>query len=263
MENRKTTLDREPVSSEVIRGKQNFNQVLKGHQALKPPLWKTAWFYGPVGLASFALIVAVSNMKPDRERNDQTLNSLNTQEEVVQEANTQFFSETNSTVVSKKETLQIAVSKSTIPQGIEPITQPLEQKIVAAMVTEEPIVEAPPVDKPIVVKTPVVKVKKAKRFKTMPNIAGVFTGKLQIDELCDAGKISCNNDFVVYSYDIQYYNGYGDVIERVKGDKFPPFLCNKLRTYNLNQEVMITNILAKNDAGVVERLISMRIEPTF
>jgi hypothetical protein len=67
----------------------------------------------------------------------------------------------------------------------------------------------------------------------------------------------------VYSYDIQYYNGYGDVIERVHGDKFPPFLCNKLRTFNLNQQVMITNILAKHPDGSVERLISMRIEPTF
>ena len=120
---------------------------------------------------------------------------------------------------------------------------------------EDPMIEEVPVVE--------VKFKEKKRFKTMPNIAGVFTGKLQIDALCSAGGLSCNNGFTVYSYDIQYYNGYGDVIERVNDDKFPPFLCNKLRTYNLNQEIMITNILAKNEEGLVERLISMRIEPIF
>ncbi len=258
MENRKTTLDREQLSSEVIRGEQNFNQVLKGHQAMKPPLWKTAWFYGPIGLASLALVVAVSNMKPNSTEEDQILNSLNTQEEEVREAKNQFFSETNSVVVSKKETVLIASANPELPKALESVVVLIEniEKVPLEMGEEKIIEES-------IMETPVIEIQEVKRFKTMPNIAGVFTGKLQIDNLCSAGGVSCNNGFTVYSFDIQYHNGSGDVIERIKGDRFPPFLCNKLRAYNLNQEVMITNILAKNEEGMVERLISMRIEPIF
>ena len=258
MENRKTTLDREPISSEAIRGRQNFNQVLKGHQAMKPPLWKSAWFYGTVGLASLALIVAVTNMKPSSANDAVPTASID--KEVVHEANNQFFSKANTTMVSKKEKAKVVTVEPEISKAEEPVVEStvIETNTPSSgkdLNNEDSIIEEVPVVE--------VKLKEKKKFKTMPNIAGVFTGKLQIDDLCSAGGISCNNGFTVYSYDIQYYNGYGDVVERVNDDKFPPFLCNKLRTYNLNQEIMITNILAKNEKGFVERLISMRIEPTF
>jgi hypothetical protein len=260
MENRKTTLDREPISSEYIKGKQSLDKVLKGHRAMKPPLWKSAWFYGPVGLATAALIVAVSNMKNDTPSlaNDMLLKD---KVEDVQLAKTKFFSEPTIVVASKKE-----IANDDIPQSVEieseieiPTEQEIESSEALSLVIDSAVLETAKVD-PIL---PIPPIEKIRRLKTMPNIAGIVTGKLNIDKLCEADAVTCNNGFKVYSYDIQYYNGYGDVIERVRGDQFPPFLCNKLRTYNLNQQVMITNILAKHPDGSVERLISMRIEPTF
>jgi len=259
MENRKTTLDREPISSEYIKGKQNLNQVLKGHRAMNPPFWKSAWFYGPIGLATAALIVAASNMKNETSTiaNDEQLKN---KVEEVQLAKTEFFSEPTVKVVSKKE------GNDAVPYTTPTEPEKRETPIVGNSERTEdpaPVIDTVSTETPITEPVPFVPIKKVRKQKTMPNIAGIITGKLNIDDMCEADGISCNNGFKVYSYDVQYYNGYGDVIERVRGDKFPPFLCNKLRTYNLNQQVMITNILAKHPDGSVERLISMRIEPTF
>ena len=260
MENRKTTLDREPISSEYIKGKQNLNQVLKGHRAMKPPLWKTVWFYGPVGLATAALIVAASNMKNE-------ISSISKDEqpryniEKVQLAKTDFFSEATIKVTSKKKSDNDAILYAAATKSINE-EAPVEYGIEPTKFLP-PIVETTSTENIVVENIPAIPVEKTRNQKTMPNIAGIITGKLNIDDICEANGIACNNGFKVYSYDVQYYNGYGDVIERVRGDKFPPFLCNKLRTFNVNQQVMITNILAKHPDGSIERLISMRIEPTF
>lgn len=52
----KFNLDRDNPTSDFIHSRQNFKKVLEGYQALKPPIWKNPWFYGPVGFASLALI---------------------------------------------------------------------------------------------------------------------------------------------------------------------------------------------------------------
>jgi hypothetical protein len=259
MENRKTTLDREPISSEYIKGKKNLSNVLKGHRAMKPPLWKSAWFYGPMGLATAALIVAASNMKNDAPSIAKE-EKLKDKVEDVHLAKTEFFSEPTIVVASKRE-----IAKDNIPRPLEIESKEgtLEERGAEPSELLPIVIDSSAPEKIEVVRETTPPVEKILRQKTIPNIAGIVTGKLNIDKLCEADAVACNNGFKVYSYDIQYYNGYGDVIERVHGDKFPPFLCNKLRTFNLNQQVMITNILAKHPDGSVERLISMRIEPTF
>lgn len=56
----KFNLDRKPLDSSFIQSRQDFDKVLKGYQALKPPLWKNPWFYGPVGLASLAVALTLT-----------------------------------------------------------------------------------------------------------------------------------------------------------------------------------------------------------
>ncbi|MBI1837024.1 MAG: hypothetical protein HYR91_07135 [Flavobacteriia bacterium] len=60
MKTRKINLDRTPIESEYVQSKQNFDHVLSNYKAIKPTLWKNPWFYGPIGLASIALVVALS-----------------------------------------------------------------------------------------------------------------------------------------------------------------------------------------------------------
>ena len=66
MEKVKILIDREPLSKDYIESKQNFGQVLSQVKQLKPPVWKSPWFYGPVGLAVVALsVTAVNSIPPD------------------------------------------------------------------------------------------------------------------------------------------------------------------------------------------------------
>lgn len=56
----KFNLDRKPLDSSYIQSKQDFDKVINGYRAMKPPIWKNPWFYGPAGLASLALILTVT-----------------------------------------------------------------------------------------------------------------------------------------------------------------------------------------------------------
>lgn len=67
-------LDRKQLTSEHINSRQDFDKVLKGSQAANAPFWKSPWFYGPTGLATIAVIVAISfmlgeNTKPTVQNN--------------------------------------------------------------------------------------------------------------------------------------------------------------------------------------------------
>ncbi|MFT5780188.1 MAG: hypothetical protein ACI837_003149 [Crocinitomicaceae bacterium] len=269
MENVKTTLDREPISSEDIRSRQDLNQVLKGHQALKPPLWKSVWFYGPVGIAAVTLIVATSNMNPDAETNVTVLGQSIDKSEQFQLAQTQFFSESNEELVSKKNVNeeQAITPEPSIPNEDQSASEIERTTIVLREQDPTPPEEVnTPVDvteAPSDALVPPDDIPEVKRMKTMPTVGGIFTGRIRVDELCLAGKIACNNDYVVYSYDVQYSNGREDIIERVRGNKFPPYMCSNVKDYNIGQPIFITNILAKNPEGDVLRLLSMRLSPTF
>ena len=60
----KTIVDREYLSSDYIESRQNFGQVLNEVNQLKPPVWKSAWFYGPVGISVLAVVVSIAGVDP-------------------------------------------------------------------------------------------------------------------------------------------------------------------------------------------------------
>ncbi len=75
MSNRKMNLDRPTLNSEQIEARQNFDQVLSKHYLIKPPVWKSPWFWGPTGLASIgiALFLSVSYINSQNNNtNDKT-----------------------------------------------------------------------------------------------------------------------------------------------------------------------------------------------
>lgn len=79
MKKLKINLDRPPLESKYIESKQNFDHVLNGFKQLKPPIWKNPWFYGPVGVASLALVLSIGliNAKNDIHDNTSTLTASN------------------------------------------------------------------------------------------------------------------------------------------------------------------------------------------
>ncbi len=79
MKARKINLDRAPISSDKIESKQDFEHVLTNYNAIKPSFWTNPWFYGPVGLASLAIVVSLfmNNINSNTEENEKKSTLIN------------------------------------------------------------------------------------------------------------------------------------------------------------------------------------------
>lgn len=53
-------LDRNPITSDQIKSKQNFDHILTKLKASNLPFWKSPWFWGPTGLASVGALLFLS-----------------------------------------------------------------------------------------------------------------------------------------------------------------------------------------------------------
>jgi hypothetical protein len=80
MNSRKINLDRPHISSEEINANQNFQEVLKNFKMSKPPIWKTPWFWGSIGLASVctALLLTIQNENPQQEKYEEKITLAST-----------------------------------------------------------------------------------------------------------------------------------------------------------------------------------------
>lgn len=276
-----TTLDREPMNSEAIRQRQNFNYILKETAAAKIPIWKSIWFYGPVGIAMVTMVVSAVRMNPQNQTNDNKttlaqndvigytgstelgdLSTVANAEADIEKFEKEFdyTKAFEGTIPSQNETSK-ASKKSTIAakstDKVDDNTK-LKPEVLAEEKNTSDINRNDPVKTVTVVQEVV-----AKPVKTMPNIAGVFSGRISVSQICSIGKIECNNGYQIISYDIQYDNGAGSTVDRVTGEEIPRYICGNLQRYNVGSPVFITNIIAMNEKGERKKLLSMSIEPTF
>ncbi|MFK7784758.1 MAG: hypothetical protein AB8B56_06575 [Crocinitomicaceae bacterium] len=261
-----TTLDREPMTSQEIRERQDFNYILKEANAAKVPIWKSIWFYGPVGIAMVTMVVSAVRMNPKNQQfddNNITLSQFNT-------TNTEDIS-ADTFVVEKSEELTETKSEPNKENDV-PVTTNVEMvnpsNTITPNVKADPLTEsALPVnddqeEPPILINAPVEMEVEAKPVMTLANIAGVTNGRVVLSQICSEG-IGCNNGYRVVSYDIQYDDGRGGTVDRVSGSTIPEYICRNLKRYNMGSPVFITRIVAENDKGERKQLLSMNIEPTF
>lgn len=277
MEKRKTILDRKPLSSEYIRGRQDFDGVLKAHKAMKPPLWKSAWFYGPVGLAVIAIIVSVTKFSPSETPIYDSKTTLaqhsGFSNVTAPPEKVETPEKTYSSTKDKAEEKEVADS-APVPEKAEVITPtntvkeqaPVEKIAEVAEVEVEEKVETPkklppPPPRPERRSPFVEKVTTIKN--TMPSIAGVFTGSIKASALCDENGIVYKPGWRIVSYTINYDNGVQEVSDQIQGNRIPLLVCSKLKRFNLNRMVFITDIRAIDDKGKLHPLPHMNLTPVY
>ena len=78
MNNRKINLDRPKISSEEIKSRQSFDEVLANLKVLKKPFYKKTWFWGTTGLATAALAIGLSTTVNNENRIDEEKTTLAT-----------------------------------------------------------------------------------------------------------------------------------------------------------------------------------------
>ena len=262
-----TTLDREPMTSQEIRDRHDFNYILKETAAAKVPIWKSIWFYGPVGIAMVTMVVSAVRMNPQNEQFDKntTLSQFiapNTDDYSASTITVEKSEELTETKSDSNKENETPIASST--ETVNPSSTTSNAKSDPSTVDQTSLVNDKP-DEIVEVKIapPVEEVVTKAASKTMPSIAGVFNGRVPIAQICSTGKIDCNNGYEIISYDIQYDNGAGTTIDHVSGSVIPPVILRYLRRYNVGSPVFISRIVAMNQKGETKQLLSMNLQPTF
>lgn len=243
----KTIVDRERVSSDYIESRQNFGQVLNEVNQLKPPVWKSAWFYGPVGVSVLAVVVSIAGVDPsaniamkNSEKNPEYKALIAHVKKENKEINNKTISSEETTTLKNAPASVEAVEQT--PIFIEPV--PVEEPIAIEVVDEElePVVE-----------------EKFVYTGTFPNIEGVFNGDIKLNKLLNGEGITSNPSLTVTSFTINYFDGDDIVSSAVTGNKIPLDIGQMIKAYNIGQMIYITDIKASDKASNVRSLSSLNL----
>jgi len=230
MEKIKTVLDRQPLSSEYIGSKQDFGKVMKGVNGIGTPIWKSTWFYGTVGVAAVAIIVAAVTLTDSNTPKDQASLEVTTATSMLEKDQKDRQEAAHKT---------ITVQKETAPQPKEVVATstpaPVKPKV------KEPVEAKQPTPQAKVVAAKVVPEEVAPEL-TMPNISGVSTGSIAFKEFCNPLGIQVGNGILIHNYTIRYRSCARDVTARVKGNRIPKEVCEEIRDCGNNIEIFFTNI---------------------
>jgi len=210
MEKIKTILDRKPVSSEYINSKQDFNKVMDGFQKLKPPVMKSGWFYGTVGLATIAMIVtavSMSSLNLSEKENLATKNSENTTS-IKQKTNN-----TDNVVLAKAEKKSDSKTEPVVIAPVKPIQEVTPEETPSNERVSIPVEET------------TVEITKI----TQPHIAGVLSGPIAFNDFCDPMGVQVNEDIVIVEYTIHYFSCKQEVTAKIRGSKLPLSVCQELQ----------------------------------
>ena len=240
MEKIKTIVDRERLGSDYIESRQNFGQVLNEVNQLKPPVWKSAWFYGPVGVSVLAVVVSITAFDPPSSMAMSNTEQNPDYKALVAHVKSESKSPRNTIAFDKTTTLEheLEESSSTVhPKEI--ITT--EHKAANSVVIEEVPVEND-------VNESVVESKYIYNG-SFPNIDGVFNGDISVNQLLNGGGITSNPSLTITGFTINYFDGSEVVSSNVSGNKIPMEIGTMIKDYNIGGMIYITNIKANHEDG--------------
>jgi len=240
MKNLKILVNRERLSKDYVQSKANFGHVLSQVKNLKPPVWKTPWFYGPIAIAVVLISLSVIAFQPVENEKMATLHESNISERSIN---------------NNKPIIAIASSFELDTPPNEEIISPKKAGKINETEHEEIFIYEEVFDDPdnlpsseFISPKNIATVKDINTLSPYPNIEGVFTSEIPIDKLCSSTGIVTSKAKVI-SFSIQYFNGSKDVIEKVRGSSLSKAICNFIRKYNLKSMIFITSIVGLTEKG--------------
>jgi len=251
MKKTQTIVDRERLGSDYIESKQDFSNVLSQVKQLSTTTWNNPWFYGPIGIAVFAVTVSIVSFNPtiarvaDTEpRDKEVVKPLITQQNTVKE-----FDQSIEVV---PEELKIKISEVKAKKII-PTTTSIEEKKEFIDEKKLSIIELEKVEPIVSRKVPI--------NNKYPHIEGVFTGEISLNDLFAETGIQLNPRIRVTSFEFNYFNGKSNVVQKIEGNTIPTDLHGIIELYNLGQMIFITNIKAVDEMSRVFTLPSLNYKP--
>ncbi len=267
----KTIVDREPVSSDYIASKQDFGHVLKQVNQMSVPVWKSGWFYGPIGMAVVAVTISITTIDPAsagasvetaafaetsmasvlpdpvedhsasaNPASTKTEQAQNTQETIqVEDRVPQTVNRTEPAPVSHQETS----AQEEVATGLSASNKSIPQ---AERVAEEPAILHQPVS--------------TKRKNTLAHIESYYTGEIPVSALSSA--LEVNEDIRIVAFNVHYNGVSGTETASVIGNKIPENVIESIRRYNIGYMVFFTDIKGVTSEGKVISLLSMNFIAT-
>lgn len=261
MNNFKLNVDRKVPDSDYIQSKQDFKEVLNRVAAAKTSIWHSTWFYGTVGLASIAILTAVTFLIPDNtntyginvtpEKNQITTTQKH---EVPAEVKTAgAFSRTDVEVAQIQSPRDVQKYLGNAKKQTTPEVKP--KKVVKS--AEQTLEETAQPEKVVTAPATQKVVQEVKHTRPgMPNISGVFNGELGFHRLCE-GTVEVNENVTVSSFLIQYSSRFGDRSQQIEGNKITPEVCREIEELGIDQMIFVTNIIGYDASGKKYMVIPM------
>lgn len=252
MEKIKTILDRKPLSSEYIRSKQDFGKVMKSAQGANAPIWKSPWFYGTVGVATVAIVVAVVTLTgPDNPIDQNQVETKVAAASNLSEVDNQ--EPDNSTEIlataSQEEKNETPVKTVSVKEPDEPQKAKREKPEETGVISPKKIEEAK-------------EEAKAAAELGVPNIAGVSSGPISFKDFCNPLGLQVSNG-IIYEYTIQYRSCARDVTFKIRGNKIPQTVCDEIQDCGNNIEISFLNIKTQAKSGDVVYLKNFSVVTTL
>jgi len=248
MKKNKTILDREPVSSDYIASHQNFGQVINQVNQLSVPVWKTGWFYGPIGMAVVAVVVSIATIDPASAESTAVSTSI---------ASTSFK---NSLVdqVEHPPTRMEEVELDEAPTP-SPVVAPAPQVNQSSPVTVVQVQEVTPEAPVRVDVTPSVTTNTGKK-NVLPHIGNYFLGEIPVADL--TMPLECNEDIRIIAFNVHFNTTNGTETASIIGNKVPQKIVDVIKAHNIGYMVSFTDIKGKTSEGKVVSLLPMNFVAT-
>jgi hypothetical protein len=249
----KTIVDREPLGSDYIASRQNFDQVVHQASQLSVPTWKSAWFYGPIGMAVIAVTVSVVTIDPASAETHVAhsipdaaeLQSPETDKVVIaQHANEDDKSNTQ-TPESESETVPAAQVNTPVRRAETPAVVPTPEPVAQV---ETPSVEAAP------------STNSSNSRGNYVHIGPHYLGEIPVDALNQP--LECNDEIRIIAFNVHFNTLNGTETAPIIGNKIPAKIIEAIKQHNIGYMITFTDIKGKNAEGKVVSLLPMNFIAT-
>jgi len=247
MKKTQTIVDRERLGSDYIESKQDFSSVLSQVKQLSTTTWTNPWFYGPIGIAVFAVTISIVSLNPT---NAKVASASPYEKDIVKKSAAVIEAKLATPI--KEEAIEPEKEIKSKPQLQNVKTILIDNKVVVAENKSEIIEEVKSTPRSVV-KIPV--------NNKYPHIEGVFTGEIELSDLFAKSGIQVNPIVKIVSFDFNYYDGKSNVVKQIDGNIIPNELHELIEKHNVGKMLFITNIKAVDDYNRIFTLPSINYKP--
>ena len=257
MKNLKINIDRPKISSEEIRNKMNFEQVLASHQLMVKPFYKSPWFFGTTGLATVTLLATavygLSDAPPNQQKViTEVMTSSMPIRSVEQNEKPKEINQIKELPIENKSTLKNTKATNQKPSlKKELISVDNTEKEVINSSVEDDLSELPEESNEDNNKT-------FSFFDFHPRISGKVNGSITKQELFDDKGLVTNTDVEIIHFELHLVDGVGGKVFIEDGNQLSAEMKKAIKNIEAGNEIYFEDINGLSTSGQQVNLSPLR-----